>query len=120
MNNYLTIIPVLNKIDMPAAQVDSVKQQVLDLLGGEEDEIISISAKAGLGIDYVIEAVIERIPPPSGRRVAPLRALIFDSLYDQYRGVICFIRVMDGVVRKGQKVRFFSTFGSQTCAEILG
>ena len=109
MNNDLTIIPVLNKIDMPAAQVDSVKQQVLDLLGGEEDEIISISAKAGLGIADVLEAVIERIPPPSGRREAPLRALIFDSLYDQYRGVICFIRVVDGVVRKGQKVRFFST-----------
>ena len=109
MNNDLTIIPVLNKIDMPAAQVDSVKQQVLDLLGGEEDEIISISAKAGLGIDDVLEAVIERIPPPSGRREAPLRALIFDSLYDQYRGVICFIRVVDGVVRKGQKVSFFST-----------
>ena len=109
MNNDLAIIPVLNKIDMPAAQVDSVKQQVLDLLGGEEDEIISISAKAGLGIDDVLEAVIERIPPPSGRRGTPLRALIFDSLYDQYRGVICFIRVVDGVVRKGQKLRFFST-----------
>ncbi len=109
MNNDLTIIPVLNKIDMPAAQVDSVKQQVLDLLGGEEDEIISISAKSGLGIDDVLEAVVERIPPPSGSREAPLRALIFDSLYDQYRGVICFIRVVDGMVRKGQKVRFFST-----------
>ena len=109
MNNDLTIIPVLNKIDMPAAQVDSVKQQVLDLLGGDEDEIISISAKAGMGIDDVLEAVVERIPPPAGRRESPLRALIFDSLYDQYRGVICFIRVADGTVRKGQKVRFFST-----------
>lgn len=109
MNNDLTIIPVLNKIDMPAAQVDSVKQQVLDLLGGDEDEIISISAKAGMGIDDVLEAVVERIPPPAGRRESPLRALIFDSLYDQYRGVICFIRVVDGTVRKGQKVCFFST-----------
>ena len=109
MNNDLTIIPVLNKIDMPAAQVDSVKQQVLDLLGGDEDEIISISAKAGMGIEDVLEAVVERIPPPAGRRESPLRALIFDSLYDQYRGVICFIRVADGTVRKGQKVRFFST-----------
>jgi len=109
MNNDLTIIPVLNKIDMPAAQVDSVKQQVLDLLGGDEDEIISISAKAGMGIDEVLEAVVKRIPPPAGRRELPLRALIFDSLYDQYRGVICFIRVVDGTVRKGQKVRFFST-----------
>ena len=109
MNNDLTIIPVLNKIDMPAAQVDSVKQQVLDLLGGDEDEIISISAKAGMGIDDVLEAIVERIPPPAGRLELPLRALIIDSLYDQYRGVICFIRVVDGTVRKGQKVRFFST-----------
>ncbi len=109
MNNDLAIIPVLNKIDMPAAQVDSVKQQVLDLLGGSEDEIISISAKAGMGIDEVLEAVVERIPAPTGPREAPLRALIFDSLYDQYRGVICFIRVVDGMLRKGQKVRFYST-----------
>ncbi len=109
MNNDLAIIPVLNKIDMPAAQVESVKQQVLDLLGGSEDEILCISAKSGLGIDDVLEAVVERIPPPPGEREAPLRALIFDSLYDQYRGVICFIRVVDGALRKGQKVRFFST-----------
>jgi GTP-binding protein LepA len=109
MNNDLTIIPVLNKIDMPAAQVESVKQQVLDLLGGEEDEILCISAKAGIGVEEVLEAVVERIPPPSGTPEAPLRALIFDSLYDQYRGVICFIRVVDGVLRKGQKVRFHST-----------
>lgn len=109
MNNDLAIIPVLNKIDMPAAQVDSVKQQVLDLLGGSEDEILCISAKSGIGIDDVLEAVVERIPAPTGRREAPLRALIFDSLYDQYRGVICFIRVVDGTLRKGQKVRFYST-----------
>ena len=109
MNNDLTIIPVLNKIDMPAAQVESVKQQVLDLLGGEEDEILCISAKAGIGVEEVLEAVVARIPPPSGTPEAPLRALIFDSLYDQYRGVICFIRVVDGVLRKGQKVRFHST-----------
>ena len=75
MNNDLTIIPVLNKIDMPAAQVDSVKQQVLDLLGGDEDEIISISAKAGMGIDDVLEAVVERIPPPAGRRELSLRII---------------------------------------------
>ena len=109
MNNDLTIIPVLNKIDMPAARVESVKQQVLDLLGGEEDEILCISAKEGIGVEEVLEAVVARIPPPSGTPEAPLRALIFDSLYDQYRGVICFIRVVDGVLRKGQKVRFHST-----------
>ncbi len=109
MNNDLAIIPVLNKIDMPAAQVDSVKQQVLDLLGGDEDEILCISAKAGLGVDELLEAIVARIPPPTGIKEAPLRALIFDSLYDQYRGVICFIRVVDGIIRKGQKVRFHST-----------
>ena len=109
MNNDLTIIPILNKIDMPAAQVESVKQQVLDLLGGDEDEILCISAKSGIGIDDVLEAVVARIPPPAGKPEAPLRALIFDSLYDQYRGIICFIRVVDGIIRKGQKVRFHST-----------
>ncbi len=109
LNDDLTIIPVLNKIDMPAAQVDSVKQQVLDLLGGEEDDILCISAKDGLGIDEVMEAIVARIPPPTGAREAPLRALIFDSLYDQYRGVICLIRIVDGTMRKGQKVRFHST-----------
>ena len=109
MNNDLTIIPVLNKIDMPAAQVEAVTQQIHDLLGGEADEILHISAKEGIGIEAVLEAVIEHVPPPSGKEQDPLRALIFDSVYDQYRGVICFIRVVDGSIRKGQKIRFHST-----------
>ncbi len=109
MNNDLTIIPVLNKIDMPAAQVESVTQQIHDLLGGEADEILHISAKEGIGIGNVLEAVVEQVPVPSGQLDEPLRALIFDSVYDQYRGVICFIRMVDGSIRKGQKIRFHST-----------
>ena len=109
MNNDLVIIPVLNKIDMPSAQVDSVTNQILDLLGGNKDEILSISAKSGIGIEEVLEAIVERVPAPNDGQNKPLRALIFDSLYDQYRGVICFVRVVDGVLKKGQKVRFYST-----------
>ncbi len=109
MNNDLTIIPVLNKIDMPAAQVESVTQQIHDLLGGEADEILHISAKEGIGIGNVLEAVVEQVPVPSGQLDEPLRALIFDSVYDQYRGVICFIRMVDGSIRQGQKIRFHST-----------
>ena len=109
MNNDLTIIPVLNKIDMPAAQVEAVQQQVLDLLGGEAEEILQISAKEGIGVEQVMEVVVERVPAPAGKELEPLRALIFDSLFDQYRGVICFIRVVDGNIRKGQQIRFHST-----------
>ncbi|MYC70650.1 MAG: elongation factor 4 [Gemmatimonadetes bacterium] len=109
LNSDLVVIPVLNKIDMPAAQVEAVQQQVLDLLGGEAEDILQISAKEGVGVEEVIEAIVDRIPPPAGRQQEPLRALIFDSLYDQYRGVICFIRVVDGRIHKGQKIRFYST-----------
>ena len=109
LNSDLVVIPVLNKIDMPAAQAAAVQQQVLDLLGGEAEDILQISAKEGIGIEEVMEAIVDRIPAPIGCRQEPLRALIFDSLYDQYRGVICFIRVVDGRIHKGQKIRFHST-----------
>jgi GTP-binding protein LepA len=109
LEHDLTIIPILNKIDMPSAQVDAVRQQVVDLLGDDPDDMLLISAKQGLGVDEVLEAVVTRIPPPSGSPQTPLRALIFDSLYDSYRGVICFIRVVDGTLRKGMKIRFQAT-----------
>ena len=109
LNSDLVVIPVLNKIDMPAAQVAAVQQQVLDLLGGEAEDILQISAKEGIGIEEVMEAIVDRVPPPTGRQQEPLRALVFDSLYDQYRGVICFIRVVDGRIHKGQEIRFHST-----------
>ena len=110
MGHDLTVIPCINKIDMPGAQVDSVRQQIADLIGaGTEEEIICISAKEGLGIGEVTDAIVERVPPPSGVEDGPLRALVFDSLYDQYRGVVCFIRVVDGEIRKGRRIRFHST-----------
>ncbi len=109
VGNDLAIVPVLNKIDAPGAQPDEVQQQIWDLLGGENEEILRISAKEGVGIEEVLEAVVEKIPPPSGVPEAPLRALMFDSVYDQYRGVVCLIRVVDGSISKGQKVHLFST-----------
>jgi len=109
MEHDLAIVPILNKIDMDTAQVEAVQQQVVDLLGGSPEEMLLISAKNGLGVADVLEAIIDRIPPPRGRVDGPLRALIFDSLYDAYRGVICFVRVVDGTLRKGMKIRFQAT-----------
>ncbi|MFH1572283.1 MAG: translation elongation factor 4 [Gemmatimonadota bacterium] len=109
MENELAIIPCVNKIDMPGADVEGTKHQIHDLMGGDEDEILAVSAKSGLGVDAVFDAIISRIPPPAGQGDGPLRALIFDSLYDQYRGVICFVRVVDGVLRKGARIRLHST-----------
>jgi GTP-binding protein LepA len=109
MGHDLAIIPCVNKIDVDGAEVEAVEQQILDLIGGDRDEILRISAKAGTGVAAVLEAVVARIPPPAGDTEAPLRALIFDSLYDQYRGIVCYLRVMDGTIRTGQLVRFHST-----------
>jgi GTP-binding protein LepA len=109
MGHDLTIIPCVNKIDVVGADVGAVEQQILDLIGGQRDEILRISAKAGTGIPDVLEAVVDRIPPPVQEPEAPLRALVFDSLYDQYRGVICYVRVVDGVLRTGERIRMHST-----------
>ena len=106
LEHDLAIIPVLNKIDMPAAQVEAVQRQVMDLMGGTPEDMLLVSARQGIGVAEVLETIVTRIPPPSGTINAPLRALIFDSLYDHYRGVICFVRVVDGTLRKGMKVRF--------------
>jgi GTP-binding protein LepA len=109
LEHDLSIIPILNKIDMPSAEVEAVQQQVFDLIGGSPDDILLVSAKQGIGIEAVLQAIVERIPPPAGAIDKPLRALIFDSLYDSYRGVICFIRVVDGTLRKGMRIRFHAT-----------
>src|SRR5439155_6462808 len=103
------IIPILNKIDMPAAQVEAVQRQVIELMGGTPDGMLLVSAKQGIGVEEVLEAIVARIPPPAGASDSSLRVLIFDSLYDHYRGVICFVRVVDGTLRKGMKVRFHAT-----------
>src|SRR5687768_2471634 len=104
----LEIIPVINKIDLPAASttLPGVKQQVIDLIGCKEEEIVLASAKEGIGIDEILEAIVARVPSPRGNENAPLRALIFDSLYDSYRGVISYVRVLDGQLKAGEKVRF--------------
>lgn len=107
----LEIIPVINKIDLPSAvtTIDSVRQQVIDLLGCKEDEIIMASAKAGIGIEDILEAVVQRVPPPTGDPNKPLRALIYDSIFDAYRGVVVNVRVFDGVLREKDKVLFMAT-----------
>ncbi len=107
----LEIIPVINKIDLPAAAttLETVKQQVMDLIGCKEEDLILASAKAGIGIDEILEAVIHRIPPPTGDPDKPLRALIYDSIFDPYRGVIVNVRVFDGVMREKDKIRFMNT-----------
>jgi GTP-binding protein LepA len=104
----LEILPVINKIDLPGARPDQAARQVHELVGGDPDEILRISAKDGLGVDRIIPAMIERIPPPRGDVEAPLRALIFDSAFDQYRGAIAYVRVVEGVIRPGMTIRFFS------------
>ena len=115
----LEIIPVINKIDLPSAMTDTVRQQIKDLLGCSDGEIIHASAKAGIGIDEILEAVVARVPPPSGDPAAPLRALIFDSVFDIYRGSVVYVRVMDGTLREGQKVLFFHN-GKTFDAEEVG
>lgn len=108
IDHNLEIIPVINKIDLPSAvtTIDSVKKQIIDLIGIKEEEIVYASAKNGIGIEDILEAVVERIPPPSGDPEKPLRALIYDSIFDPYKGVIVYVRVLDGVLREGEKVRF--------------
>src|SRR3954466_24040 len=102
----LEIIPILNKIDLPGAEPERRKQEVHDLIGADPDDILAISAKEGIGIEAVLEAVVKRVPPPEGNPDGPLRALIFDSYYDKYRGAIPSVRVVDGVIKKGTKIMF--------------
>ncbi|MBU0648639.1 translation elongation factor 4 [Patescibacteria group bacterium] len=109
MEQNLTIIPVLNKIDLPNAQVDQRKQELIKLLGAKPEEIFQVSAKTGQNVDAVIQAVIEKVPPPEVRPGAPLQALIFDSNYDEYKGVIAYVRLMNGQVSTGEKINFLGT-----------
>jgi GTP-binding protein LepA len=108
LDNDLEIVPVLNKVDLPGADPDRVAAQLHDLIGGADEDILRISAKSGLGCEAVLPEMIRRIPPPVADAAAPLRALIFDSAFDQYRGAIVYVRVMEGVLRAGMTVRFFS------------
>jgi GTP-binding protein LepA len=117
----LEIIPFINKIDLPSAKtmIDVVKKQVMDLIGCKEEDILLGSAKSGLGTEDVLEAIVSRIPAPKGDPEAPLKALIFDSVFDEYRGAIAYIRVMEGTVREKDRIRFFSK-GQEFQAEDVG
>ena len=105
----LELIPVINKIDLPAADPERVREEIENMLTLDASHAILASAKAGIGIDEILEAVVEYIPPPRGDAKKPLRALVFDSKFDQYMGVVCYVRVVDGEVRPGQKIRFMAT-----------
>jgi len=119
LENDLEIIPVLNKIDLPGADPEAVTDEVVDLLGCGRDEIILASGKEGIGIDTILEAIIERIPAPSGDVGAPLQAMIFDSVFNSFRGIEVNFRVMNGTIRKGDKVKFLST-GKEYDADEIG
>ena len=118
MEQDLTIIPVLNKVDLPAADIPRVSRQVINLLGCDEREIIHISAKTGQNVDKVLDAVVERIPAPTGEADGPTRALIFDSYYDDYRGVILYVRVVDGRIKKGESIRMMATGADGLALEV--
>lgn len=118
MEQDLTIVPVLNKVDLPAADIPRVSRQVINLLGCDESEIIHISAKTGQNVDKVLDAVVERIPAPTGETNDPTRALIFDSYYDDYRGVILYVRVVDGRIKKGESIRMMATGANGLALEV--
>jgi GTP-binding protein LepA len=109
LENNLALIPVINKIDLTGAQVEQSKKQLNEILGAEEEEILLASAKEGIGIDEILEAIVRRIPPPSGKKTESLQAMIFDSYFDQYRGAVALVRVKQGEIKKGDKIKFFST-----------
>ena len=118
LDHDLDVFPVINKIDLPSAQPQEVKDEIEDVIGIEAQDAPLISAKNGIGIEEVLEAVVNKIPAPTGDADKPLTALIFDSIYDSYRGVIVFVRVRDGVLKKGMKVRFMATGAESDVVEV--
>ena len=114
----LEIIPALNKIDLPAADPDRVAEEVAGVIGGEPEEVLLLSAKTGEGVDELLERIVADVPPPAGDPDAPLRALVFDSYYDSYRGVVCYVRVVDGILSAGERVKFMATSEERGADEI--
>ena len=119
LENDLEIIPVLNKIDLPSADPEVVKDQIIDLIGCEDEEIIPASAKTGAGIEAILEAIIERIPSPEGNPEAPLQAMIFDSVYNSFRGIEAYFKIINGTMKKGDEVKFMAT-GKTYYADEIG
>ncbi|MEX0685182.1 MAG: translation elongation factor 4 [Balneolales bacterium] len=118
IDQNLEIIPVLNKIDLPGADVEGISQQIIDLIGCSMDEILHVSGKTGKGVDELLEAIVERVPAPKGDVTKPLRALIFDSIFNTYRGSVVYVRIMDGELKTGDKIRFMATGKDHTADEI--
>ncbi|MEC9006918.1 MAG: translation elongation factor 4 [Candidatus Neomarinimicrobiota bacterium] len=108
LENDLVIIPVINKVDLPSARIDLVEQQLMELIGCEKSDIVSVSAKTGQGIEDIFDAIIQKVPAPKDRSDKPLRAMIFDSVHDNYKGAIPYIRVFDGAIKPGDKAKFFA------------
>jgi len=109
IENDLEIIPVINKIDMDGAMIEEVKDQIIDLIGCKPEEILLASGRTGIGVEAILEAIVERIPSPKGDEKAPLQALIFDSVFNSFRGIIVYYRILNGILKKGDKVKFVST-----------
>ncbi|GAA1790106.1 translation elongation factor 4 [Leucobacter iarius] len=118
MENDLEIIPVLNKIDLPAADPERVSREIADLIGGDPDDILKVSGKTGAGVEELLDRVVERIPAPVGRADAPARAMIFDSVYDPYRGVVTYVRMVDGRLTPREKIQMMSTKAEHEALEI--
>jgi GTP-binding protein LepA len=118
IDHNLEIIPVLNKMDMPSAMPEEVKDQIVDLVGCKREDIIEASAKTGMGVEEILREIVTRIPPPEGRPEAPLQALIFDSIFNSFRGIIAYIKIVNGTIRKGDKVKFVSTDHEYNAEEI--
>ncbi|MEK7855559.1 MAG: translation elongation factor 4, partial [Acidobacteriota bacterium] len=119
LENDLELVPVLNKIDLPSAEPERIKEQIESIIGLDSSEAVLTSAKTGIGIQEVLEAIIAKVPAPKGDENAPLKALIFDSWYDSYRGVIVLFRIIDGKIKKGTKIKFFNT-GREYLVETIG
>ena len=119
IDHDLEVIPILNKIDMESAQPEKVEDQIIDLIGCDREDILRCSARTGFGVDTVLDAIITRIPAPKGDPNAPLQALIFDSVFNSFRGIIAYFRIMNGTIHKGELVKFFNT-GMEYDADEIG
>ncbi len=119
IENDLEIIPVLNKMDMDTAMPEEVKEQIIELLGGKEEDIIEASGKTGMGVEEILTRIINDVPPPVGNPDAPLQAMIFDSVYNSYRGIIAYFKIFNGTIKKGEHVKFFNT-GKDYYADEIG
>jgi GTP-binding protein LepA len=109
VDHNLEIIPIVNKVDMESAMIEEVQDQIIDLIGCEREDIISASGRTGIGVAEILAAVVDRVPAPKGNTEDPLQAMIFDSVFNSYRGVVAYVRIMNGTLRKGDKIKFIAT-----------